>query len=222
MVRSIIQTSSVAEEFVAKEAGALRRKDLHLHFNDVYQIYKEIAIEEIGTPFDVLVVDETQDLGDQHKLGFLNLSLVGELAGGQCTKLGDFTHQSLYGDKINPVEVISNYSEHFVAVKLTINFRNTKGIAEETTIFSGFEEPPFSMGSESRLPVEHRYWKIPAELLKSFVEVVDNLTKEIMPIENIILLSLYRLENSSYAGIDRIRPHPLVDISRSEPLEHFR
>ena len=78
------------------------------------------------------------------------------------------------------------------------------------------------MGSESRLPVEHRYWKIPAQLLKSLVEEVDDLNKEIMPIENIILLSLYHLENSSHAGIDRIRPHPLVDISRSEPSEHFR
>ena len=174
----------------------------------------------MGAPFDMVVLDEAQDLGKRHTLDLLNLSVRGGLAGGRWAIFGDFTRQALYGDTVDPVEVLSQYSEHFVRAKLTLNCRNTRRIAEETTILAGFERPPFRLGEETGLPVEHRYWRAPSDLVESLTHVLESLVKEKMPVDNIMLLSPRRLENSSLAGIDRISGFPLLDGSRGMTSPH--
>ncbi len=214
IARRLILTSSVADEFAEQEREALERGNVGSLFGELYPLYGEVALEEMGAPFDVLVMDEAQDLGDRHTLDFLNLAIRGGLAGGHWAIFGDFTRQALYGDTVNPVEVLSQYSEHFVRAKLTLNCRNTRRIAQETTILAGFEKPPFRLGEETGLPVEHRYWETPSDLVESLTHVLENLVKEKMSVESVMLLSPRRLENSSLAGIDRISGFPLIDGSR--------
>ena len=225
IARRLILSSSVASEFEEQEREALGRGNAGSLFGELYPLYGEAALEEMGTPFDVLVMDEAQDLGDRHTLDFLNLAICGGLAGGRWAIFGDFTRQALYGDTVDPVQALSYYSEHFVRAKLTLNCRNTRRIAEETTIMAGFEKPPFRLGEETGLPVEHRYWKTPPDLVESLTHVLENLAKEQMPIDNVMLLSARRLENSSLAGIDRISRFPLIDGSRgmtSAPSDAIR
>ena len=214
IARQLILTSSIAAEFVEQEREALEGGNVGSLFGELYPLYGEAALEEIGAPFDVLVMDEAQDLGDRHTLDFLNLAIRGGLAAGRWAIFGDFTRQALYGDTVNPVGVLSQYSEHFVRAKLTLNCRNTRRIAEETTILAGFEKPPFRLGEEAGLPVEHRYWKTPSDLVLSLTRVLESLVKQKMPVDSIMLLSPRRLENSSLAGIDRISGFPLIDVSR--------
>ena len=220
VARRLILTSSVASEFEEQEREALERGNSGSLFEELYPLYGEAALEEMGAPFDVLVIDEAQDLGDRHTLDFLNLAIRGGLAGGRWAIFGDFTQQALYGDTVDPAEVLSRYSEHFVRAKLTLNCRNTRRIAEETTILAGFEKPPFRLSEETGLPVEHRYWKTPSDLLESLTNVLESLVKEKTPIESIVILSSLRLENSSLAGIERISRFPLVDISRGMISAH--
>ena len=214
IARRLILISSVADEFAEQEREALECGNSGSLFEELYPLYGEAALEEMGAPFDVLVMDEAQDLSNRHTLDFLNLSIRGGLASGRWAIFGDFTRQSLYGDTANPVEVLSHYSEHFVRAKLTLNCRNTRRIAEETTILAGFERPPFRLGEEIGLPVEHRYWETLSDLVESLTHVLENLVKEKMPVDSIVLLSPRRLENSSLAGIDQISGFPLVDSSR--------
>ena len=122
--------------------------------------------------------------------------------------------QALYGGTEDPVAALSRYCDHFVRAHLTLNCRNTRRIAEETTLVAGFDRPPFRLGDEVGLPVEHRYWKNPADLVASLTAVVERLVKEQMPIEDVIVLSPRRLENSGLAGVDCISRFPLVDVSR--------
>ena len=117
-------------------------------FGELYPFYAEVALEELGTPFDVLVMDEAQDLCKQCVLDVLNLTIPGGLAGGRWAIFGDFTRQALYGSREEPVAALSRYSEHFVRARLTLNCRNTRRIAEETTLLAGFEKPPFRLGEE--------------------------------------------------------------------------
>ena len=214
IARQLILTSSVGNEFAEQEREALERGNAGSLFGELYPLYGEAALEEMGAPFDVLVLDEAQDLGDRHTLDFLNLAVHGGLAGGRWAIFGDFTRQALYGDTVDAVEVLSHYSEHFVRAKLTLNCRNSRRIAEETTILAGFERPPFRLGEETGLPVEHRYWKQSSDLVESLTHVLESLVKEKMPVDSIMLLSPRRLENSSLAGIDRIAGFPLMDGSR--------
>ena len=220
IARRLILTSSIASEFKEQERQALERGNVGSLFNELYPFYGEVALEEVGAPFDVLVMDEAQDIGDRHMLDFLNLAIRGGLAGGRWAIFGDFTRQALYGETVEPVEVLSRYSEYFVRAKLTLNCRNTRRIAEETTILAGFEKPPFRLGEETGLPVEHRYWKTTFDLVESLTNVLDRLVKEKTSIENVILLSPRRLENSSLAGIERISCFPLADCSQGMTSAH--
>ena len=214
VARRLILSSSVASEFAEQERNALERGDTGSLFAELYPFYVEIALEEMGAPFDVLVVDEAQDLSDRYTLDFFNLAIRGGLAGGHWALFGDFTRQALYGGAVDPVAVLSHCSQHFVRAKLTLNCRNSRRIAEETTILAGFETPPFRLGEETGLPVEHRYWETRTDLVGSLSNVLERLVKGRTPIENIVLLSPRRLENSSLAGIERISRFPIVDISQ--------
>ena len=215
IARRLILECSAADEFTAKERDALEDSDTKALFGELYPFYAEVALEELGTPFDVLVMDEAQDLCKQCVLDVLNLTIPGGLAGGRWAIFGDFTRQALYGSREEPVAALSRYSEHFVRAKLTLNCRNTRRIAAETTLVAGFEKPPFRLGEEMGLPVEHRYWKAPTDLVESLMNVVERLVKEKTPIEDIVILSPRRLENSGLAGIERISRFPLVNRSRS-------
>ena len=214
VARRLILSSGIASEFVVQERSALERGDIASLFAELYPFYVEVALEELGAPFDVLVVDEAQDLSDQHTLDFFSLSLRGGLAGGHWALFGDFTRQAVYGGAVDPVTVLSPRSEHFARARLTLNCRNSRRIAEETTILAGFETPPFRLGEETGLPVEHRYWETRTELVESLANVIERLFKHGTPIEDIILLSPRRMENSSLAGIERISRFPIVDISQ--------
>ena len=220
IARQLILTSSLASEFAEQEREALERGNAGSLFGELYPLYGEAALEEMGALFDVLVMDEAQDISDQHMLDFLNLAIRGGLAGGRWAIFGDFTRQALYGGTVDPVEVLSQYSEHFVRAKLTLNCRNTRRIAGETATLAGFAKPPFRLSEESGLPVEHRYWKTPSDLVTSLANVLESLVQEKTAIENVILLSPRRLENSSLAGIERISRFPLIDSSRGMPGVH--
>jgi superfamily I DNA/RNA helicase len=79
---------------------------------------------------------------------------------------------------------------------------------------AGFEKLPFRLGEETGLPVEHRYWKNRTDLLEFVTKVVNQLVKEKTPIDDIVILSPKRLENSGLAAVENISRFPLADISR--------
>ncbi len=220
IARRLIVESSGAAEFTEKERHMLETGDTRALFGELYPFYAEMALEDLGTPFNVLVVDEAQDLCNQPILDVLNRAIPGGLAGGRWAIFGDFTRQALYDSREDPVAVLSRYSEHFVKARLTLNCRNTRRIAEETTLVAGFEEPPFRLGEERGLPVEYRYWRAGTDLRELVAKIVDRLTKEGIPIDDVVILSPRRLKNSELAGVGKISRFPLADISRGTADTH--
>ena len=214
IVRRLIMKSGSAKEFQEDERKAHQDGDTKALFTETFPFYAELALEELGASFDIIVMDEAQDLCHQHVLDVLNLAMPGGLAGGRWAIFGDFTRQALYGGATDPVAALSHHCDHFVRARLTLNCRNTRRIAEETTLLAGFDRPPFRLGEEIGLPVEHRYWKNPADLVDSVTTVVERLVKEQMPIDDVMILSQRRLENSGLAGVKRISRFPLKDVSR--------
>ncbi len=214
IVKQLVLESSFANEFQEEERKALHDGHAGILFTETYPFFAELALEELGTSFDVLVMDEAQDLSSQYALDILDIALLDGFAGGRWAIFGDFTHQALYGGTEDPVAAFSRRCDHFVQARLTLNCRNTRRIAEETALVAGFDEPPFRLGDEIGLPVEYRYWKKPANLVDSLTNLVERLVKEQIPIGDVIILSPRRLENSSLADVERISRFPLVDISR--------
>ena len=215
ILKGFITASSVGEEFLADERRALDGDSLVTLFEDIYPLYGELALEELDTPFDVLVVDEAQDLSDRTTFDLLNRTLRGGWAGGTWAIFGDFTRQALYGSDQGSRVDLSEYSEHFVRAKLTLNCRNTRRIAEETAIIGGFSTPPFKLGHEVGMPVEHRYWRTAPDLLTTLEKTVRRLINDGLQLDDMVILSSRRLENSALAAVEQVCDAPLVDSSRS-------
>lgn len=214
IARQMILESSVANEFRQHERRAFEVGDTGSLFGEMYPLYGEAALEEVGPRFDVLVLDEAQDLIDRNTLDFLNLTITGGLAGGRWAIFGDFTRQALYGRGENPLGELSRYCRHFVRARLTLNCRNTRRIAEETALVAGFEHPPFRLGDETGLPVDYRYWKTSNDFLVSLTGIIERLMKEGTSIEDIMILSPRQLRNSLLGSVQWVSRFRLVDISQ--------
>ena len=219
ILKKLIIDSSFGEEFLRLERDAINGNDLVRLFEEVYPLYGEIALDEIASPFDVLVVDEAQDLLDQYTLGLMNRALVGGLTGGRWAIFGDFTRQAIYGNATDGLSILSDYSEHHVRARLTFNCRNTQRIAQETSIIGGFEALPFRLGNEAGLPVEHRYWRTPSGFLQTFTETIQRLIVDGVPADDLIVLSPSRLENSALSAVAHVGDLPVVDTSRSMDVD---
>ena len=216
VLRQLITRSSVGDEFLQQEREALTSEGLTELFGVIYPFYGEIAIEEMDALFDVLVMDEGQDLFTNDNLDLINRILRGGLAGGQWAIFGDFTRQALYDSAGSAgISLLPDYCDFFARARLSLNCRNTQRIAEETSIIGGFETPPFRMGAEPGMPVEHRYWRTPRGLVKSLSNTIDRLVNDGLSADELMILSPKRLENSALAGETQISGLPIVDVSRS-------
>ncbi len=222
ILKEIIASSSVGKEFSDHERTALNNQDLAILFEEIYPFYGEIALEELNNPFDVLVMDEAQDLFDQATFDLMNRTIKGGLAGGTWGIFGDFTRQAIYDNASGSIADLSEYSGHFVRAKLTLNCRNTRRIAEETAIIGGFSTPPYKLGHEAGMPVEHRYWRSPYSLVKTLTETIHRLASDGVPIDDVMILSPRRLENSSVASVEQICDMPLFDCSRTLDIPQRR
>ena len=216
ILKGIITASSVAEEFINQESTALENEDYTTLFDEIYPFYAELAFAETNiNTFDVLVMDEAQDLFCQSTFELFNLAVKGGLAGGTWAVFGDFTQQALYNSGPSSMVNLSEYCEHFVKARLNLNCRNTRRIAEETALFGGFITPPFRYGQENGVPVEHRYWSTKSSLVKALTTTIGQLLLGGVSLDDIVVLSPRRLENSALGNIERIGDAPLFDSSRS-------
>ena len=213
VARNLILSSNVGEEFKGEETNAFNGGDTRKLFGELYPFYFEVAIEEMGPRFDVLVMDEAQDLCTPEILHPLSLAMRGGLAESRWAVFGDFTRQALYGETRDPIKILSSYSKHFVRAKLTRNCRNTRKIAEETTVLSGFDEPPFGYGWEKGLPVEHKYWKNSADLERSLNDTLVRLAEDGIPFDDVVILSPRRLESSCLSECGKLGDLSVLDCS---------
>ena len=94
-----------------------------------------------GQTFDVLIVDEAQDILSSAYLDVLDLTLRGGLDGGRWIMFGDFERQSLYGrsDSMRPMSALEERSLAPAKFNLTANCRNTPRIAALVTAVGGLD-----------------------------------------------------------------------------------
>lgn len=94
--------------------------------------------ETEGAPFDVLVVDEAQDIMRDQFLDALDLSLGGGLAAGRWRFFSDFARQSIYGSKpLSLEEFLEKMQGRAFKVPLRVNCRNTPRIASYVGLLAG-------------------------------------------------------------------------------------
>lgn len=193
-LRELILASPLAKEF---EEQARSRAD-HELYDEVFPFYGELTGSETDTPFDVLVLDEAQDLLKKPVLNVLNTWLKGGLAGGHWAILGDFTKQAIYtgSGEDNAETLLQEYCPYYTRERLTLNCRNTRQVAEETGLLSGFFSLPYRLGHVEGLAVDYRYWRNADHQAQVLSRVIEKLLDDGIDPEDILVLSPRKFGNS--------------------------
>ena len=159
-----------------------------------FLLEKEYIPEE--EKYDLLILDEAQDLVSPSYIEVFNTILKGGLKNGSWVFFGDFSNQAIYLN--NPFETINLLNELSTFTKyppLKINCRNTKKIANHNTLLTGADKPDFTGKSiEGNSIVEVFPGK--NKQIECIEGVLKGLLKESIPMEKVILLSPRRIENT--------------------------
>ncbi len=138
--------------------------------------------------FDVLIIDEAQDLLTLNFLEVFDAVLKSGLNNGNWYFFGDFSRQAIFLN--NPTETLKNLkSRAFFAVypKLTINCRNTLRICRQNTLLTGAELPQASKFTMEGEGIETMF---PAKGIISGLEsVVGKLMERSIDLKKLTVLS---------------------------------
>jgi len=168
----------------------------------------ELALETLledrspVTPFELLIVDEAQDLITDLYLDILDLLLEGGLSGGRWLMFGDFENQAIYsgGETAQQLESrISARTTSLVRYPLRINCRNTTPIARLLEIACGLD-PGYSrvLHLEDTPHVSTFFWSSRSHAEDLLERRLLDLSSVFRP-EDIVVLSA-REDSSSLAG----------------------
>ncbi len=198
LLREAILKTSVSGEFVAQEAVA----DAPRLFPELYPRLGQLALQELAQPFDVVVVDEAQDLLQPGVLDVLNVWLKGGLSDGRWAMFGDFQRQAIFSgvQRSELLELVRGRCSRFGRGRLTVNCRNTRNIGEETSLMSGFSSPPYKLSHVVGQPVDYRYYASAGSQRDSLSAVLRQLLGGGVPASDIVVLSRLRLERSGAFG----------------------
>lgn len=193
-LHELVMSSDYRDEFTAAAYGATQ----HQLFSDLLPFYGQLSAEAVSSQFDVLVIDEAQDLLDSATLDLLGVLLKGGISGGQWYIFGDFTRQCIYGGSSREAHLntINAATHQFAHTQLRTNCRNTRRIGEETALMSGFSSPPYRLGQIEGLPVDYRYWRDQDHLLAKLTDVVRELLTEGIKAHDLVLLSPRKFSDS--------------------------
>ena len=199
-LRDAIVWSAIAGEFQVAEKQS---HDSEL-FDAVFPLYGQLALEESGKKFDVIVMDEAQDLVRPSVLDLLDIWLKGRLREGRWAFFGDFHRQAIYGNG-RPEDVhklIDAKCGFYARASLRQNCRNTRRNGEETALLSGFKSPPYRMGQVDGAPVDYRYYSDAESQRSALEKVLSRLATEpdIAP-DDVVILSRHRLEQSAVGNL---------------------
>lgn len=194
-LRELILASPFREEFL-EQARSCTDQEL---YNEVFPFYGDLAGSQANAPFDVLVIDEAQDLIKKPVLNVLNAWLKGGLAGGCWATIGDFTRQAIYtgSGEADPDSLLQEYCPYYTRERLTLNCRNTRQVAEETGLLSGFFSLPYRLGRVEGLAVDYRYWRNADHQARILSEVIEKLLNDGVDSEDIMVLSPRKFKDSA-------------------------
>ena len=218
--RDFILGSSLADEFKQAEERAKATGEWDDLFQKQFPVFADLAIGEYvegrGEPFDVLVMDEAQDiLANRRQMEFLDKALKDGLAGGRWAVFGD-AKQTLFGDPVDQPKEMAKYSANFAMSRLSFNFRNAKPIVDEIGNLTGQADQSFRTGVGEGPPVKRIYWRNAAGLAKRLEGEIGRLTGMGISSKDIVILSPRRLETSDISGVERAAGFRIADITDFE------
>ena len=143
--------------------------------------------------FDLLIVDEFQDICNTAYLDFFDAVLKGGLMDGKFTFFGDFARQAIY-DNSASLSTLSNYA-FFARKCLTINCRNTRNIGSELINVTGYDGKIYKLMIDGE-PVDYYVWNDTKEQIEKLNTRIKELKSKGFGGYSIVILSPKKRENS--------------------------
>lgn len=148
--------------------------------------------------FDLLIIDESQDLMTESYLDVFDSMLKGGLSNGKWVLFGDFCNQLIYQNNPKRVLDILSAKSSFVRIPpLKTNCRNSKKIVFYNHTTTGCEKQLSPEGMVDGEKVEH-YFPVKSRQVDKVVEIISDLLSKGIPESKISLLTC---KSSTYSQL---------------------
>jgi KaiC/GvpD/RAD55 family RecA-like ATPase len=193
LLRERVLRSSLADELVRAESSDMDRSEL---LGDLYYELGALAVEESEERFDNIVFDEVQDIPAK-RAGELVQAWSRDQQKSNILLLGDFTRQAIYtGSSMTSVARIRAAINGVAVFSLHLNCRNTRRIALQTGILTGFGEHRVSDRQPEGEQVSLQYHPDRATGLIHLDRIIRVLREAGQKASDVVILGPRRRENS--------------------------
>ncbi|HEX4401009.1 MAG TPA: NERD domain-containing protein [Galbitalea sp.] len=187
---------------MAKLAGLKIPRGADKAFYDALPEKAFVAVAEAVPRYDMLVVDEAQDLANSDYLDVLDSLLVGGLRDGRSVIAGDFDSQNLYQPNVTASEAKNLFLDrldHPVQLKLSVNTRNTPELGDFFELMSGksgiYSE--FRRVDDEQVSVHNVEYDSPERQEELLGFAVEQILSEPFTVRDLIILSPIRASAAS-------------------------
>ena len=179
----LIRMSPFTDEFKAKRG----KVDSDLLYRVLYPEYASLAqLDFEENLWDMVVVDEGQDLITEQVLDFLGLCLSGGLESGNWRWFMDDNNQAaVYGVADSPS--ISRLEQFSISHMLTVNCRNTRQIHDETMMLTKPEVQ--AVARVDGLPVRYAWYSSSSDQKSLLKKQINRITRGGVSTTDVVILS---------------------------------
>ena len=156
------------------------------------ELPKRFLAKDKHIKYDLVVIDEGQDLLNQTYLNCLDVLVRGGLAGGRWSIFYD-PNQNLFNSQSELITVLPLLNKISAKYTLTVNCRNTKQIANANTLMTNIQQ--VSRIKASGPHVEYSGYSSLAEELSLVIKQLRVIKNEGVSSGEIVLLSVYNADN---------------------------
>jgi len=193
--------------------------DKFIFFSEVFpSVYMDSILEIDIEPFDVIIIDEAQDILSSNYIDAIDLTLKGGIDKGRWHFFIDPLQDIFRGTDEKILQRLIGYG--CAQFDLTVNCRNTKEIAITTSIYSGL-----NISSENALEggiCQTKFVNNKKEYIKSIEHCLHQLIEAKVPYDEMIILSSFKKENSSLSDIDKLLDLTIFDITQNNQNNNKR
>ncbi len=195
LLNDLIGSSPLAEEFESKRSSSGQ----DTIYRELYPEYALLALLEAQIkPFKTLIIDEAQDMMTQELLDVLDAYVSGGLETGRWRIFCDVNNQaSVFGTfDETALERLKRFGELSI---LVTNRRNTKPVADETTMLA---RPKIAApATVSGIPVQYNWYAKPDAQVGRLSRIVKRLLAEEVSPSRITVLSPRNIEDCCAASL---------------------
>ena len=185
---------------VPVEAGARK-----LFYQETLPSKLSQILKSLYDRFDVIIIDEAQDLITPGFIDVFDASLSGGLSRGKWRMFGDFSMQAIYTNCLDSEKMLELLDERtsYIKFRLTINCRNSKPICEEICTITGYNPPHDMWMRIDGPPVHYITYNDNREQAGLLQQTLDNLLNSGISSRKITILSPVKREKSVVSRINK-------------------